>query len=809
MKAQDNYNPQEWMTSFMDGCHELVLEHLRPHIQKMFENCNVALLEFSDKAESSTSQIRFMEAGTIVKNNRKNVETIFYRELEQDFSRFKSNSIQGALSIRTGISHPDTGDQDMGNDQLKLISKEETDIHVAIQNMVSTASLGSTHELVAIRQRLAVLNNGRKLTEQQVPAGPESLARAFHKAADGLLLEHELKLIVYLLFDKFVLSKTRALYNEYNARLLKAGLLQNLKYEARKNPVAAQQCPQQGYPQHDTGHQASQNTANSPAGAATHSGESGKSLGDELFDNILELMSRRHPKVEHTPENPMPQTELVSAIHSLQQNSDNNEAQPRVAVTSADPAVNKQAIEGMVANLTAEREQLYQGLDRRRLPTADTQVIDLVGMMFEYMLNDDEIPNVAKAELSRLHTPFLKIAIIDKNFFSDSSHPAQELLNSLARASTRWVFEDNLERGIFPCMRNIVTRIITGFNRDMEIFNEMLDILDASLHDLNNKAVAIEERSRQAADGREKLEIARQCAASTIGKITSAYSVPGAIQQMIEDVWRDKFMFIYLREPGADQSDSWRLATQTVEAILWCVEPRSTPEARTRLQQQRTHVYNQIKQAIQTLSAYGYCDVEAELALVRECSDAALAAAERPATAVSEDDDTRDSCVPEQKVFADADVSETVQTVPRSSRDIPHDSASAAATGTVGASSDTVADTADEAADTLAGEEELSSEIAAALNELDGVSFGTWFSVHQDAGLMPLHAKLSWYSGISGNYMFVDSMGIKVAVFKKRELAGLLVSGKAKIMGEEGRPLIQRAMEAIRRMLGGEQMAQA
>ena len=43
-------------------------------------------------------------------------------------------------------------------------------------------------------------------------------------------------------------------------------------------------------------------------------------------------------------------------------------------------------------------------------------MIELVGMMFEYMLNDDEIPNVAKAELSRLHTPYLKVAIIDKPF---------------------------------------------------------------------------------------------------------------------------------------------------------------------------------------------------------------------------------------------------------------------------------------------------------------------------------------------------------------------------------------------------------
>ena len=93
---------------------------------------------------------------------------------------------------------------------------------------------------------------------------------------------------------------------------------------------------------------------------------------------------------------------------------------------------------------------------------------------------------------------------------------------------------------------------------------------------------------------------------------------------MIEDVWRDKLMFIYLREPDADQSDSWRLATQTLATILWCVEPRTTTEEQTQLREQCTVVYNQIKQSLDTLSAYGACDVAAELALIREHTEAAI-----------------------------------------------------------------------------------------------------------------------------------------------------------------------------------------
>ena len=100
-------------------------------------------------------------------------------------------------------------------------------------------------------------------------------------------------------------------------------------------------------------------------------------------------------------------------------------------------------------------------------------------------------------------------------------------------------------------------------------------------------------------------------------------------------------------------------------------------------------------------------------------------------------------------------------------------------------------------------------ETEAATNELDAVSFGTWFKFCTDTVHTPVHAKLSWYSKISGNYMFVDSMGIKIAVKKRPELIALLASGQVEILYENQRPLIQRAMETIRRMLGNEQTAQA
>ncbi len=737
---------------FLDKCHDIVLKHLREHVKKMFENSDTAFLEFAEKSQSSASQLRFFEAMNVIQKNRENVENIFYRELGRSFADFGCGTNQGDT----------TGTLD--SDSMELVSKEDTDIQVAIQNMAASASLGSAQELVALRQRLAVLNNGQQLQDKDIPGGPVCLARAFHAAAKDLVLEHQTLLIVYMLFNKFVLSKTTPLYDEYNKHLLKAGLLPNLKYQVRINPEKVQVNSQQ---------------AATNGTAPENKESSNQSLGDELFGNIMQLLSRRdgqggdhnNATQGQSPahiNNPLPQAELVSALHQLQQDN-RTETAPVVVnpATATNVKENQQLVENLVANLSAERDRLFEGIDRRRLPVADTQIIDLVGMMFEYMLKDDDIPNVAKAELSRLHTPYLKVAIIDKGLFTNTRHPAHELLNTLARASARWVVEDKLERGIFPSVHNVVERVLAEFENNLDIFSELLKLFSENVHDIEIKSAAIEKRTRQAAEGKEKLAVARKHAAAAITACMEGHSVPAPVKKLLNDIWQEKLMFIYLREPNAADSDSWNLAVQTVDAIIWSVEPRASIEAQTELRERLPQVQKQIELAFDTLHAYGSTNDESQLALIRDVQEAILSAAIKEAPTAEqasnmphvETHETISSCAP--AVSQNTDGTETMV-------------------------------------------EALSANEQAALTELQQIAFGTWFSIQEDDELLPERVKLSWFSQISGNYMFVNSMGMRTRIRKQSELATLMAAGKASIIHDEQRPLVERALEAIRRMLGSD-----
>jgi hypothetical protein len=773
-----------WATAILDDCHSLVLTQLHALMKRMFENTDTAFQEFIDKAQSNTSQIRFMEAMSIINRNRPHVEQVFYANLGKGFREFGNLKYAAKLAAA------------QRSEPLTLLSKEDADIQVALQNMTSSAALGSTHILYAIRQRLAVLNDGRKLDESQVPAGPICLANSFHQAAQELVLDHETRLIVYMLFDKFVLGRTSLIYDEYNQRLLKAGLLPNLKYEVHKHPVSEQQ--RTGSGSGGSGGAAGVGASDGSQG----SGAAGQSLGDELFNNILQLLSRRDRQDSGAGSgstvvsNPVSQTDVVSAIHQLQLRRHSDTTEAAGGVTASPGAQHdRRVVKNMLAQLSDERERLFTGIDRRRLPTADTQVIDLVGMMFEYMLNDADLPSVAKAELCRLHTPYLKIAIIDKTLFTNSRHPAHELLNMLAGAGTKWVFENDLSRGIFPTMRMIIQRIIEEFENNIEIFGELLELCRNNLRDLENKATAIEQRTRQAAAGKEKLELARTCAASAIETRVTGRNVPGELRKILADAWHDKLMFIYLREPESEYSTTWSLAVQTIENIVWSVEPRATGKALDELREKLPILRKKIERAFEMLDAYGASDNAAQLALIKKLQDAASQELTGEATGET-------SASGQNLAGKAGTVADQVSTDTGSTTDSAPEAIKKPVTGDKPAATVKPAPAHDKP-HTGKDTKRLSPGVRKALAQVDGLAFGTWFSFSENKEASPVRLKLCWFSQVSGNYMFVDSMGVKAAVKGRLELATLLANDDIRIISSEKQSFVQRAMEAVRRMLNG------
>ncbi|MCP4128325.1 MAG: DUF1631 domain-containing protein, partial [Gammaproteobacteria bacterium] len=177
------------------------------------------------------------------------------------------------------------------------------------------------------------------------------------------------------------------------------------------------------------GQQQSATQAESVTGGPGGGGGQGVSLGEEIFSNICNLLAVRRqndPLYEMHPElNPnappvvmATRPALVTAIGDIQ-TALSREYKPVSALGGHDDPdfqVDTELLKQYRHNPFEDQKQLFDGVERRKIPAADLDTIELVGMLFEYVLNDTGLPNIVKALISYLHTPFLKVAVIDQSF---------------------------------------------------------------------------------------------------------------------------------------------------------------------------------------------------------------------------------------------------------------------------------------------------------------------------------------------------------------------------------------------------------
>lgn len=784
--------------TLVDECRQMVISHVMPLMSDLFENADVALLEFAEKAESNQAQQRFFEAMNEVQVKRQAMEQVFLEELLKRFLHFTTSShspFQAADAASSGGG-------------LSLVDKEAFEETVAIKNMLSRANINYGQEIYALRQRLALVIGGRKLEEQEVPGGPHELAECFQVAARQLAMEAKVKLIVYLLFDKYVMSRIAPLYEEYNNRLVEAGLLPNLKYEIRKRPDegvgkarrAAPPAPgggggagaggggAGGGGDGATGSGGGSGGAGGAGGGAAGAGGGGggqpvtgqgETIGEEMFDAICQLLARRHPPSDAgeavtedgEPVEMMTQPMLVNAIDELQ-HEDRDSDSPVSLATLDDQLIpevqlDTRLLDNIKITLVQQREKLFGGVDRRRVASADADVIDLVGMIFEYMLNDENIPNAVKVLLSRLHTPFLKVAILDKHFFTQDDHPARALLNVMAGAGARYVVESDLKRGLFPYMRAVVNRILDEFEEQLSIFAEVLAEFESRLEQMRHTAEVTEQRSREAATGQEKLQMARQRAHEVITEQVRDSILPSTIRQLLEQTWADKLMFILLRDKDGEEGQFWKAAVRIAGDIVWSTEPRTTEETRQKLREDLPEIQAYLRDGLEMLANFGTGDTDHLYNLITDSQLAAL-------------DPLRSEEIQEE---SRQEQEKKAQSAPPPA-DIPPEGP-------------------------VTAEEPLSPEVEEMLDVLEYVEFGTWFEFQEEGGKPPRRLKLAWFTHVAGHYMFVDNLGVKAAVRARLDLARDMAAGKARILVQEKRPFVDRAMEAVRTLLRREEKISA
>lgn len=743
----------------VQSCRKLVMNRLAEHLTGVFAQVDDTLFECAEKAENNQVQTLFFDNMREIRKQRPHIERSYHQQIAQNFSDF----LEGKLK-------PPPSTTELDAEQMALVQNEDYEESLQVTNMVSRVKARCAQPLFALEQRLALLNNGQKLGEDINPFGPQMIAQAFRDALTPCPFPLRIKVILYTLFDTHVMQSLDSIYAALNQRLIEAGVLPNLKYSAQRNTQARPKSPTSATAEtpQEAHSGAGRNTANqtpTQPGASTYNASntdlSGPPPNDplELLGSLAALLGEHRQRdldapllggtrsiASFTPReatSTYSASALLDALNRMQQQSANDLSQ-RLS--------RPQQVEGLKADLQQQLEAHSELPGQQKVSDQEADVIDLVGMLFDFILDDDNLPDSCKTTLSHLHTPYLKVALQDKALFTQHHHPARRLLNAMAQAGVLYGGEGD-ERGLLAKMQWVVERVIHDFFGDLQLFEGLLEEFNEFVATLRHKVELRERRAVEAAKGRDKLLGARQHAVEVIAKSLTDRQPPTIIRNFLELTWADVLVFVLLR--NGERSPEWQRACEAAEQLAWS-GTLLDDAGRERLQKLRVPLLEDLRKGLELLGGYHEDGIRRLLQDLVACQHAVQA--KQPLV-----------------------VAKLTPNLPESP---------------LGAMLGE-----DAALATLAPREStLSARAQALTKELSHIEFGTWFEFVNGQQVRTL--KLSWFSPTTRNYMFVDQSGQRVAIKPITQLASEMEQGLARIVTpERGAPLVDRALTAIYRVL--------
>jgi len=731
-------------------------------VATLFENIDDALFDLAEKAENNALQTQYFDGMREVRKKRQLVERMFQEQLSKTFNDFAAGKLQPA---RPETTHQ-TGD-------LSLVEDTELEESLAIASMVAKAENRLARSLYAVNQRLSVIRGGAKVEDTTNPIAPAPLCNAFRQSMRELELNLETRLIVYKLFDRYVMAGLDALYDEVNAQLVQAGVLPQVRQTLGQTGRVARPMPAPGQlmpPNVADGMLPDGGAAGGYAGYAQPYDPAAAQLQAEIYNTVRSLLASRRAQM---PGGDAPvgdymggmggpaiaPTDLLSALTLLQN-------QAMLAQSSASTAADAaQAVQQIKQELLDQAGKLH-GEEKAHVSGADEDTIDLVGMLFEFILQDRNLPAQMQALLGRLQIPFLKVAILDKHLFAQKTHPARQLLDTMAQACMGWSEESDKDHRLYEKVKQTIESLLKEFDDDLGIFERARTDFETFLDANKKRAELAEQRAAEATRGREKLHEARRISAREILKRVEGKQLPDIVHNVLTRPWANYLVLTLLRQ--GEDSNEWRQALRFADEFAWSAEPKNSDAERTRLKGILPALEKNLRHGLATV-AYHENDVKQLMLELNAFYRHALAgdapAAPTPGAAQS----GQDGGVPPLEIVSKA-------------------AATAAAVESPVEEIVMAGDTEEQPEANYDADDEC-------LKQAKEMKVGTWVEFTDANTGSKERAKLSWISPISSKYLFVNRKGLKVSDKTVFALAAEIRRGHAVVLEEV--PLFDRALDAI------------
>ncbi len=714
---------------------------LQPLLQALFDQADDALFELADKALNNQEQNLYFESMRELRVRRRTIEVQFADAIDRAFVH-----LAGEKTYTREVD--DCGEISLDN--LTLIQNEELEELVAMDSMVSSANerYGESIQHLALRIDSLV---PVKVYQKNNPLGPQTLCAAFSDATRGLEVDIKARLVIYKLFDKLVIQALGPLYQAANQLLIEQNVLPSLHSDTQ---TTRQRAP----------------IAKPARGEAI---DGSGATDDRVLQSMRELLvspsataaTGTSTATASTPdEAALTSSELVSMLSALQQQAIGQRLQME----------HNNAI-GLVAELLSQQPKAKQ------LDQVDQDIINLVNMLFEFILDDHNLATPMKALLGRLQIPIIKVAIADKSFFGKGGHPARKLLNEMARAALEWQPDEKAceqgpltrEDSLYRKIDSIVQQLLSDFDSDVGIFNDLLADLLAFMDKERRRASILEQRTLDAEDGKARAEYARARVSQALEQMVAERDLPEVVGKLLHEAWANVMFLVCLRQGG--DSEAWQSAVKTAEDLVWSVTTEASPDNRKRLLNLVPELLKRLRNGLEQISYNPFEMTQLFKALEKIHLDKLKA----PVTTRDESEVaiSRQTLSPQTLPSKPEDQAPAPAVDPSESDKPPKRTAPA-----IPPSSD-----AETEAEPLPDDD-------LHLQQVDKLTQGTWFEL-AEAGSQPYRCRLAAIIKPTGKYIFVNRTGLKVAEKTRQGLATALKFGGLRVL-DDG-TLFERALESV------------
>lgn len=784
----------------------LVSADLDPNLGAMLKEFEQELFRLADTSRNSGSQADYMQALRTLRLNRADLIPRFMLEIESGLAALRCKAAESAALPAAQVSFRN----------LSLVEDTVMDEDTVLGEIASRQEGRAALPLHLLGQRFGVLAGAPAFDAEHSPLGPRALCRAMRSAAKTLQVSYDARLLLYRIFDRQVMASYARTLDALDATVATAGVLPGLTFMPLRLRATAQDSgpDDEAADDDDSVQGRAVPSASSRARQATGSGASAagnaRSTRDGTQSAALSANAARSAAQADgsagsaapspgnatpgggTPAKQLParndsqrpftgwlgdiDTDSVSSsgadgqasaldeegsLAVLQQlitgrreligklrPSRDTDSKPRDQLSTQDVFaalgdIQSQApAQGSAAsNLQDIKQTVLAQLRQQRgrgaaLSQKDNDTFELLSMLYSQIESEIRPDAPATALIRRLQMPLLRVALQDRAFFVRGRHPARLLLNVVAESAAKWLGEDDFDPQLLAPLQEAVTHVVENYNGDDSVFDASNTQLERHLHAQVRKAEMLEKRHVEAARGKEKLAVAKLRASDTLTALVGHHRLGKFVRALLNQAWTDVLTLTLLRQ--GEHSEEWRQQVRSTQQIIAACSHGGSP-------------------ADPALQAH----IEAALTQVGYHADEAEVIAKR---LTSSDSDDKDDAA-----------SRTELTVKLKARTRLGEDAAQANKPKL---------------QPRLPDEQLRYE------QVRVLPFGTWieFVTNQQGDVV--RRRLSWFSPVTDNALFVNQRGQRVGEQSVDSLARMLAGGQARIVTAERARLVDRAWQA-------------